>query len=108
MNDPLLAPVPPPPHLLNSWREALSIDRRALDRSRHRHAGGRARRGASRRALAAALPSINATGSVTHQILYDPAPQFAPFLNRTAVQGQLSASLPILAPRPGTPSRRPT
>lgn len=55
--------------------------------------------GLSRQALAAALPTINATGTLTEQLLYSPAPTFAAFINRTAVQGQLTASLPVLAPR---------
>jgi len=99
VNDPLLAPVPPPPHVLGSWREALNIiSARSVDLAIAAQEVHRAE-GVSRQALAAALPSLNATGMATHQLLYNPASQFAAFINRTAVQGQVTASLPILAPR---------
>lgn len=99
VNDPLLTPVPPPPHVLASWREALNIiSARSADLAVATQEVQRAE-GLQRQALAAALPSLNATGTLTQQLLFSPAPPFDKFLNRTAVQGQLTASLPILAPR---------
>ncbi|APR77152.1 RND efflux system, outer membrane lipoprotein CmeC [Minicystis rosea] len=99
VDDPLLTPVSAPAHQINSWKEALDIiNARSIDLATATQEVLKAE-GVARQALAAALPTINATGTVTHQILYDPAPAFSAFVNRTAVQGQLTASIPILAPR---------
>jgi multidrug efflux system outer membrane protein len=69
VSDPMLTPVPPPKRVLSSWQEAIadlrarSTDLRiSLDQVLQAEAQ-------SRIALAAYLPSINATGVATHNIL---------------------------------------
>lgn len=70
VDDPLLAPVPPAAKVLGSWKEALSIitsrsaDLAIATQEIHRSEG------LARQALAAALPSLNATGTLTHQLLF--------------------------------------
>jgi outer membrane protein TolC len=69
-SDPMLAPLPPAAHQLKSWREALALLRgqnTSLAISRARIAEARA---SSRDALSKALPTLTATGSVNHHLLY--------------------------------------
>lgn len=98
VNDPLLTPVPAPPKVLASWRDALTIiNARSADLAIATQEVQRAE-GLARQALASALGSITATGSLTHQILFSPAPAFAAFFTNPAIQGSITATLPILAP----------
>jgi outer membrane protein TolC len=69
VDDPMLAPVPPPKRVLSSWREAVaqlrtrSADLRiAVDQMLAAEAQVRA-------ALAAYLPTVGATGSYSHELL---------------------------------------
>src|SRR5882672_8912847 len=69
VNDPMLGPVPPPKRMVGSWQEALtylrarSTDLRiALDQVLQAEAQ-------TRIALAAYLPTINATGVLTHNLI---------------------------------------
>ncbi|MFT3763934.1 MAG: TolC family protein [Minicystis sp.] len=99
VDDPLLAPVPPPPRVLGSWREALTlISARSVNLANAVQEVSRAE-GAARVALAGALPTLNATGTLSHQILFQPATFSSMYSANPSVQGQLTASLPILAPR---------
>jgi outer membrane protein TolC len=68
--DAMMAPLPPAEHQLHSWREALALLRgqnTSLAISRARIAEARA---AARESLSKALPTLTATGSVTHHLLY--------------------------------------
>ena len=99
INDPGLAPVPPPPRVLSSWKEALSIiASRSADLATAVQEVRRSQ-GAARQALAAALPTINATGTLNHQLLFKPAEFQKAFIVNPTLQGQIQASMPILAPR---------
>jgi outer membrane protein TolC len=69
VDDPMLAPVPPPTRVLASWQEAIaylrarSTDLRVvLDQVLQAEAQ-------TRLALAAYLPTINATGTLTHNLI---------------------------------------
>lgn len=69
-SDAMLAPLPPAEHQLHSWREALALLRgqnTSLAISRARIAEARA---GARDALSKALPTLTATGSVNHHLLY--------------------------------------
>ena len=104
VNDPQLAPVPPAPHVLASWREALTlIANRSVDVAVAMQEIQRAE-GLARQALALALPTITATGSITGQIItgtiiVPPQPGFSVPSTNPSLLATLSASQPILAPR---------
>ncbi|WP_438030261.1 TolC family protein [Sorangium sp. So ce233] len=112
VNDPALAPVPPPARTLTSWNEARAIiDQRSVDLVIAVQEVARAE-GIARRALAAALPSLDARGSLTHRLAgdqttvgipADPDPT-VPTTSRsdlfpTSASASLTLSQPILAPR---------
>ncbi|WP_437737834.1 TolC family protein [Sorangium sp. So ce1335] len=112
VDDPALAPPPPAPRTLASWREARSIiDQRSADLVIAVQEVARAE-GIARRALAAALPSLDARGTLTHRLAgdqttvgvpADPDPT-APSTARsdlfpTSATAALTLSQPILAPR---------
>lgn len=107
VNDPLLAPVPPAPKVLNNWKEALNlILSRSTDLATALQEVEKAE-GNARGALALALPTITAQGTITGQLitgvnkssfmgmtLSTPAPAINPTVN-----GQITATQPILAPK---------
>jgi len=112
VDDPLLAPIPPAPHLLGSFHDALQvISARSPDLAIAEQEIERAE-GASRQALAAALTTVNGQASITQNLL-PKVPVFSTFSFPTGEPivlgdrapngptGQLSitASQPILAPR---------
>src|SRR5262245_3175910 len=69
VNDPLLAPVPPAPHVLHNWREAITlIMARSVDLAIAVQEVERSE-GLARQALALALPTLTATGTVTGQLV---------------------------------------
>ena len=69
VDDPMLASVPPPPHVLKSWSEALKlIAAKDVDLNTAIAEVERAR-GARRQVLGQALPTITATGTLTLQII---------------------------------------
>lgn len=69
VSDPLLAPVAPAPHVLTRWRDAVAhLDARSTDLHIAVQEVERAE-GQSRQALGAALPQIDATGSVTFNLI---------------------------------------
>jgi outer membrane protein TolC len=101
VNDPLLTPVPPAPHILNNWKEALNyILTRSVDVATAVQEVEKAE-GASRQALALALPTLTGTLTATGQVITPPASQQVPGLTGTnpTVLASLTASLPIFAPR---------
>ena len=114
VNDPLLTPVPPPPHMLTSWQDIVTyVNSRQTDLIIAR-AEVEKSRGTARQALALALPTITATGSLTEQIFTPPASASTstitlsngttgtvsvpttPFTNPTLL-GSLTASVPVLS-----------
>ncbi|WP_437747117.1 TolC family protein [Sorangium sp. So ce1504] len=110
VNDPALAPVPPPARTLASWNDArVMIEQRSVDFAIAVQEVARAE-GVARRALAAALPSLDARGDLTHELAGGssvspslPAPggpgagaiEDAP----TTASASLTLRQPILAPR---------
>lgn len=103
VDDPLLAPVPPAPHLLGSFHDAMqAITARSPDLAIAEQEVERAE-GASRQALALALPSINGQASLTENLLtvQPRVTQTGEIVTPNSLTGQLSlsASQPILAPR---------
>jgi outer membrane protein TolC len=99
LNDPMLAPVPPATKTLANWKEALNyITNRSIDVAIAFQEIERAE-GLRRQALAGALPTLNAQGTVTGQVitgtyLGQPVPSTNP-----SVTGSITATLPLLAPR---------
>ena len=104
VNDPLLAPIPQAPHLLGSFHDAMqAIAARSPDLAIAEQEVERAE-GASRQALALALPSLNGQASLQENLLaplprLDQATKKIVTPNSLTAQLSLSASQPILAPR---------
>jgi outer membrane protein TolC len=104
VDDPLLAPIPPAPHVLGSFRDAMqAIAARSPDLAIAEQEVERAE-GASRQALALALPSLNGQASLQENLLaplprLDQATKKIVTPNSLTAQLSLSASQPILAPR---------
>jgi outer membrane protein TolC len=113
VNDPLLAPVPPAPQTIATWSEAISLLRaRSTDLKIAYDEVTRAE-AKSRVALAGTLPSINATGDITHNITnaaisgggtVNPTTgqvdqTATTVLQPTFVEGQVAAIQPLFAPR---------
>lgn len=103
VNDPLLAPIPPAPHLLNSFHDALkTISARSTDLAIAEQEIERAE-GQSRQALAAALTTVNGSVSITQSLLGGTMTTLSgnntTTSNGPTVGASLSASQPILAPR---------
>jgi outer membrane protein TolC len=95
VNDPLLAPIPPAAHQLNSFHDALTtIAARSTDLAIQMQEVERAE-GASRQALAAALTTVNGQASISQSLLAGSSGA----TNGPTAQISLSASQPILAPR---------
>lgn len=69
VSDPMLAPVPPPKRLIASWDEASRLLRARSTDLRRAHDDILRAEADSRTALAAILPTLNATGTATHTIL---------------------------------------
>ncbi len=68
-NDPLLAPLPPPKRVVQSWREALDLLRNNSLDLRRANAQVSAARGQARTALASALPTLSATAQLNHHLI---------------------------------------
>jgi outer membrane protein TolC len=113
VNDPALAPVPPPARTLASWNDARGmIEQRSVDFAIAVQEVARAE-GVARRALAAALPSLDARGDVTHELAGGGAVRFPPGIAPapgepgagaiedapTTASASLTLRQPILAPR---------
>jgi outer membrane protein, multidrug efflux system len=104
VSDPLLAPIPPAAHQLNSFHDALTtIAARSTDLAIQMQEVERAE-GASRQALAAALTTVNGQASVSQSLLGGATTVLPNGTTVTAGNGptaqiSISASQPILAPR---------
>ena len=87
LDDPLLAPVEPAQQQLSSWREAvIMINLRSVDLGIAVQEVERARGGA-RQALALALPTITASGSLTKQLLTATPPPGTESADNPSLQG---------------------
>jgi outer membrane protein, multidrug efflux system len=69
ISDPMLAPIPPPRRTISSWDEAARLMRARSTDLRRSHADVQRAEADSRTALAAVLPTLNATGTATHTFL---------------------------------------
>ncbi len=114
VNDPLLAPVPAAPQTVGSWAQAVSLLRsRSTDLKIAYDEVTRAE-AKSRVALAGTLPSINASGDITHNITNATIPlgsgtvdpttgqvdlTATQVLQPTYLEGQIVAIQPLFAPR---------
>jgi outer membrane protein TolC len=104
VSDPLLAPIAGAPHQLNSFHDALTtIAARSTDLAIQVQEVERAE-GASRQALAAALTTVNAQGSISQNLLSGTTGVDANGNPVTGYSGptataSITASQPILAPR---------
>jgi outer membrane protein TolC len=72
VNDPMLAPMPPAATNIANWKEALVYVRARSTDLRIAYDEVLRAEAQQRVALAGTLPSINATGTLTHQFLTDP------------------------------------
>jgi outer membrane protein TolC len=99
VNDPMLAPLPAPPKMLTSWKDALGlIQLRSIDLQLAMQDVERAE-GQARVALAAALPTLTASGNLSHQLITGSNPGSGlPFTN-PSLTASVTASVPLLAPR---------
>lgn len=100
VDDPMLKPVPPPPHVLASWKEALTlISSRDADLKTALAEVEKAK-GLRRQALAGALPQINATGALTVELIRNNLPGTREKDPPSPVaEAALTLTQPILAPR---------
>lgn len=106
VQDPLLAPPPTAPRVLASWHEALSVLRTQSPELLTAGDQVERARGQARVALAAVLPTVNATGSYTYQLLaLTPAAATtatgmpASVLPRGAISGSITLAQPVVVPR---------
>jgi outer membrane protein TolC len=118
VTDPALAPVPAPPRVLRDFRDAIGLVTARSTDLRVAQLEVRRAEGAARQALAGALPSVVASGTVTRQLVRDTVKatdpsscrlQGAELVCDTVTQevpsdpmtasAQITASQPILAPR---------
>ena len=109
VSDPALAPLPPPKRSLASWKQALSLlSSRSSELTIAVQEIARAE-GQARQALGLVLPSVDATGTITHFFIRQTVPIDVPenipvsremTLPPTPVAvASLTARQPILAPR---------
>jgi outer membrane protein, multidrug efflux system len=100
VNDPLLTPVPPAPHILGNWKEALSfIMARSTTLATAVQEVVRAE-GNSRIALAAALPTITGAVTVTGQLVTGsiPASPGLTYMGATLLPGGTATTIPPVNP----------
>jgi multidrug efflux system outer membrane protein len=68
INDPMLAPMPPPQRAIATWQETLDLIRNRSTDLRTAYDEVLRAQGQVRTALAAMLPTINGTGTYAHQL----------------------------------------
>lgn len=102
VDDPALAPVPPAQRMLTSWQETRAlIEQRSADLVVAEQEIARAE-GLARQALAAALPSLDASGSLGHRLLsgsHPPSSASGARLGDTTASASITLRQPVLAPR---------
>jgi outer membrane protein TolC len=106
VEDPMLNPVPPPEHVLTSWREALQLLRSRNTQLREQYAQVDVARARSREALAAALPTFGtALGStfIRAELLQQPRHSLLNGATMPVPAATLGAgvllNVPVFAPR---------
>jgi hypothetical protein len=112
VQDGMLEPVPPPKHVVQSWRDALRLVRSRNTSLRMAAAQVQLAAGQSRQALAAALPSLTGTADVTRHLITGVGVKFdTTGVTRGSIPDPLTAwtaglalRVPIVAPRHGTRS----
>jgi len=83
IDDPLLTPAPAAPRTVASWSEALALVRGRSTDLKIAYLEVERAEANSRVALGGALPSLNATGDLTHNILNASVPAGSPIINPT-------------------------
>ena len=99
IDDPLLAPPEPARHQLADWNEALDLIHLWSTDLDIAVQGVERARGSSRQALALALPTLGASGSVSEQLLTGTSVPGTASNANPSLQAQFVLSQPILAPR---------
>jgi outer membrane protein TolC len=101
--DPMLNPLPAPQRLVSTWDDMLSLVRARSTDLRLAFDEVEKADGASRIALAGALPQLNATGSLTHNFLQGSYPitptTSLAYPTRNVWAGQVALVQPVFAPR---------
>ncbi len=69
VTDAMLQPVPPPAHIIGSWRQALKMVRAQASTIQISRAQVEQAEGQARQALGRALPTLTANANITHHIL---------------------------------------
>ncbi|WP_146652740.1 TolC family protein [Labilithrix luteola] len=77
VDDPMLAPIPPANRQLGSWGDALSLVRARSTDLATAYAEVRRAEAQTRTALAAVLPTINATATIPHQFITNETATFS-------------------------------
>ena len=102
-DDPMLAPIAPPPHQVSNWQEALSSLKARSTDLKIALAEVERSQGQWREALAASLPTITATGNVTGNLLRQNVCGLGGICttipDAASAVGTLTVSQPILALR---------
>jgi outer membrane protein, multidrug efflux system len=99
VDDPLLEPIPDPPHVLKDWREALDYVRTRSPDLLTAHAQVEVARGQSRMALAGSLPRLVGNASWTYQVLRQTASVGGITQPSSVWRVGGTATLPVLAAR---------
>src|SRR5262245_54063705 len=90
VKDPMLEPVPPAAHEITTWRDVLRLVHQRSTALHIAKAGVDQASAQKRRALAAALPTLDAGAALNHHLLYgrgvivNPGAQTTPGMNPTA------------------------
>ncbi len=107
IEDPMLAEVPPPQHLLRSWHDALGIIRARASSLRIAQARLEQSQGLSRQALGRALPRLTGTANVRRDLLTGQGYYFGPNgitegtipYPLTTWSANLGLTVPVFAPQ---------
>lgn len=104
VEDPLLAPIRPAEREIQSWNEAIALARNLSTDERTALANVERAAGRSQQAMAALLPNVRATASLTLNLLHpsDPPVGVAPVIpgerppSAPLVSGQITATQPLI------------
>jgi outer membrane protein TolC len=95
VSDPLLAPVPPAPLEVSSWREALDMLRQRSTDLQVALAQVESAAGQWRVALAALLPSLQGTASVEYNLLHPGSPPLISGVGSVPTSGSTTLTSPL-------------
>ncbi|HEY2407965.1 MAG TPA: TolC family protein [Polyangiaceae bacterium] len=112
VSDPLLAPAPPPQHVLQSWQQALTLVRTDSASYHNARLAIEQAQAAARIALAPSLPQLRGTAILTHHLLEGqldvpatagppPTPAFTQAIPNpsTSFQAALALTVPLFHPK---------